>query len=234
MYRLSERKGNVKHMNKGKAFGNKKSENNRPAIRKGDNYSTHYSLTELLFENAKDNIGIEFDFTKPVLEPAAGEGAMVKVLSEYFDNVYGYDPVYGFSLTGGGKNEGVLLENYSFLTHDFNPFDYIITNPPFSLADKFVLRAKELEPEMFCFFLRTNYLSGQARLKKKIYEGLAHVSVFDRMPDLRAPIRLDGRFPTAMIVYACFTWIKGYKGKPTFESLKCSNYVLHKKDIKGV
>jgi hypothetical protein len=225
-------------MGKGKAFGNKKAIKDRPVNRKGDNYSTHYSLTELLFENAKD-IGIEFDFSKSVLEPAAGEGAMVKVLKNKFKCVNSYDPKCGQDYYLNKKlikqNSNSLLEIYDFLTYNFKEYhSYIITNPPFSLADEFVLRAKELEPEMFCFFLRTNYLSGQTRSNKKIYEGLAHVAVFDRMPNLCAPIRPDGKFPTAMIVYAWFVWIKGWKKKPIFDSIKCGRYVLHKKDIKGV
>jgi hypothetical protein len=217
----------------GKACAHKMAESERPEFRKGDNYSTHYSLTELLFENAKHNIGIDFDFDKAALEPAAGEGHMSFVLKTYFNKVAAYDPVYGsLAFIKNVPMASNIDIQYSFLTYDFQQkFPYIITNPPFSIADNFVLRAKELEPEMFCFLLRTNYLSGQRRAKRKVYEGLAHVSVFDRMPDLRAPIREDGKFPTAMNVYAWFIWIKGYKGKPMFESISCSKYALKSNEM---
>lgn len=207
----------------GKAFGNKKAENKRPINCKGDNYSTPYSLTEMLFEKES------FDFSKSVLEPAAGEGTMAEVLKKKFEKVVSFDPIKGYYdfCNNHLYCEDHKLKNYSFLFHVFSTYSYIITNPPYSLADQFVLRAKELEPEKFCFLLRTNFLSGQSRLKKGIYEGLKKVLIFNRMPDLRAPIRPDGKFPTAMIVYAWFVWEKGYQGKPEIDWLDCSRYVLH-------
>lgn len=212
----------------GKAFGNKTAESERPVIRKGDNYSTHYSLTELLFEKVK------FDFTKTVLEPAAGEGAMVKVLKERFKRVcvYSFDPYDGVRKFKPGSSIEVF---YDFLTFEFNrKFEYIITNPPYSLADRFVLRAKELNPEKICFLLRTNYLSGQKRLKKGVFDGLKNVFVFNRMPDLRAPIRPDGKFITAMNVYAWFVWERGYQGEPALGWIDCSKYALREKELDQV
>jgi methylase of polypeptide subunit release factors len=214
----------------GKAFGNKTAESERPIIRKGDNYSTHYSLTELLFEKVK------FDFTKTVLEPAAGEGAMVKVLKKRFKEVVSCDPVYGcVCFNKKKKTEKHDMWNYSFLNSTMwnygKPFPYIITNPPYSLADRFVLRAKELNPEKICFLLRTNYLSGQKRLKKGVFDGLKNVFVFNRMPDLRAPIRPDGKFITAMNVYAWFVWERGYQGEPMLDWIDCSKYTLREKDL---
>src|ERR1700748_1964644 len=66
------------------------------------------------------------------LEPACGAGHMAKVLKEYFREVksadafhYGYAPVR------------------DFLTYPYetNAVDWVITNPPFRLAEEFVLRA---------------------------------------------------------------------------------------------
>jgi type I restriction-modification system DNA methylase subunit len=66
------------------------------------------------------------------LEPACGIGHMAKVLKEYFGEVYCSDAYdYGFG------------EARDFLTLPFeiNAVDWIITNPPFRLAEDFVLRA---------------------------------------------------------------------------------------------
>lgn len=211
----------------GKAYSHKTAEKDRPAIRKGDNYSTHYSLTELLFSK------VDFDFTLPTLEPAAGEGHMTFVLKNYFNRLASYDPVQGIiGFVNGALMASTYDSTYSFLTYNFpQKFSYIITNPPYSIADQFVMRAKEMGSLKFCFLLRINYLSGQTRLKKKIYDGLKWVYVFDRMPDLRAPIRPDGKFPTAMNVYAWFVWEKGYKGTFNGDFIDCSKYAIKAKEM---
>ena len=66
------------------------------------------------------------------LEPACGAGHMDKVLREYFRETsasdiysYGYGDVADFLRT----------------PHEVNSCDWVVTNPPFSLAEEFVARA---------------------------------------------------------------------------------------------
>ncbi|MFA5048729.1 MAG: hypothetical protein WC516_06915 [Patescibacteria group bacterium] len=214
----------------GKAFGNRQK---KYKLVPGDDYPTAYSLTELLFSNQK-KIGIKFDCNKTVWEPAAGDGHMVKVLKDKFNHVVSSDISHGYMEYEKGKlkeSDGGYFCDFLNVEHEINNVDYIITNPPFSLADEFILRAKKYDPEIICFLLRTNYLSGQSRGNKGIYDGLAHVAVFDRMPDFRAPIREDGKFPTAMNVYAWFIWRRGWKKKADFTTIKCGEFCLKSKEM---
>lgn len=214
----------------GKAYGNKTSQDKRPPERAGDHYETHYGLTELLLKKE------DFDYEKKVIEPAAGKGAMVKVLQEKFNHLYSFDPHNGnYEVKEGKKKKYKTSINYNFLKEHFplNFDGYIITNPPYSLADEFVWKAKEINPLKFCYLLRTNFLSGQKRLFHGVFDGLKKVLVFNRMPDLRAPIRPDGKFPTAMNVYAWFIWERGYTGKSIIDWLDCSQYVLAAREMES-
>lgn len=94
-------------------------------------------------------------------------------------------------------------------------FDAIITNPPFSLAKEFILKACEVAPR-FAFLLPLNYLHGKERLDE-IYsrEILEKVYVFARYPLLSAQIRPDGKYETGMMVYAWYIFDTRHKGAPT-------------------
>jgi len=80
---------------------------------KSDFYQTPYCLTRLLLDNISLNGSI--------LEPASGEGAIVKVLLDY-----GYAPDF-YDINHG----------YNFLEQQ-EKYNVIITNPPYSLALEFI------------------------------------------------------------------------------------------------
>jgi len=88
-------------------------------------------------------------------EPAAGAGNMVWPLAEAFEVVFGSD-VHDWS---GGR----------FATVDFlwpgehHPFDWIITNPPFRLADQFAEKAISLARVGAAMLVRTAFLEGKER-----------------------------------------------------------------------
>jgi hypothetical protein len=183
---------------KGKSFMHRSAE--------GDFFQTPYPMTRALLDREK--------FPKLILEPASGRGAITRVLRERGHVVTDYDLE-----TGGETGPKDFLEEH-------RRFPAIITNPPYSLADQFVMKAKGLRPKKFAFLLRTNYLSGQARLEAGIFKGLARVYVFSRMPDLRAPIREDGLSPTAGIVYAWMVWVKGYSRPTTLHHIDYQHGVI--------
>ena len=179
----------------------------------GDLYETPYSMTDQLLKTEF------FNEHSLILEPACGKGSIVAVLKDNFFTFYAYD-IYDYGQS--------VRRNFLFEKHKY---DIIITNPPYSLADEFVIKAKEVCRHKFAFLLRTNYLSGQTRYRKNVYKYLETVYIFTRMSDLRAPIREDGKYPTAGIVYAWFIWSIGFIGKPQIKWIDNSKYVLRKKDI---
>jgi hypothetical protein len=192
---------------KGKNF----SANNATGKRKkSDFYETPYTLTRKFLD-------VEyFNKNSTVCEPACGGGAISKVLNEYWedDKITAYDKETNF-------------------LWDYNDYDYIITNPPFSLAFEFIQKAKQLAKSKFALLLPLSYLHGKKRFDE-IYSdrdyGLEKVYVFTRYPMLGEPLREDGKYNTGMMVYAWYVWTNGYSGQPTIDWLDNNEDVLSKKD----
>src|SRR5215212_2723313 len=69
------------------------------------------------------------------LEPACGVGHMSKVLAEYFGEVRSSD-VHSY---GYGE-----VRDYLIYPYETNAVDWVITNPPFKLAEQFALRSLQL------------------------------------------------------------------------------------------
>lgn len=87
-------------------------------------------------------------------EPACGAGDMAKPLAEYFARVEASDcHDYGF-----GDLDDFLLPGPA--RHDV---DWIITNPPFRLAEQFVRRAFEIATGGVAMLVRTAWLEGVGR-----------------------------------------------------------------------
>lgn len=193
-------------MSKGKNF----SGNNTGKRKKSDFYETPYSITRHLL-NAED-----FDASKSVCEPACGDGAIVKILKEKWNdtNIRAYDVDTNF-------------------LKDASKYDYIITNPPFSLAFEFVQQAKLLANEKFAFLLPLSYLHGKKRYDEiymdKSYP-LKKIYVFTRYPMLGEKLRDDGKYNTGMMVYAWYIFEREFKEPPTINWIDNNADVLSKKD----
>ncbi len=137
--------------------------------------------------------------SKTCLEPACGRGYMSKSLGEYFGQVdsadayhYGFAPVRDF-----------LTYPYEAQSHD-----WVITNPPFRLAEEFVERAMVVAREGVAIIARTVFLESVGRFE----------SIFSKTPPTkfaqfseRVPMvkgRVDPKASTAT-GYAWFVWEKG-------------------------
>jgi hypothetical protein len=182
--------------------------NNLGQRKKSDFYETPYSLTSQFIE--AENI----PRTWKVLEPACGDGAIVRVLEKYHYTVIGKSIEHG---------DDFLDETCCY--------DAIITNPPFSLAFEFINKAKKLS-NYVAMLLPLSYLHGKRRYDA-IYSDtsfpLSKVYVFTRYPMLGDPLRSDGKYRTGMMVYAWFVWIKGANTPPIIAWLDNNQHVLNKK-----
>ena len=194
---------------KGKNF----SANNTSDRRKQtDFYETPYSLTRKFLDVEK------FDKSLSVCEPACGKGAITKVLNEYWDNnlVTAYDQEVNFLWETG-------------------QYDYIVTNPPFTIALEFINKAKRVARNKFAFLLPLSYLHGKERYDELYTDreyGLKKVYVFTRYPMLGDELREDGKYRTGMMVYAWYVWENGYSGLPMIDWIDNNDDVLSKKDLK--
>lgn len=138
------------------------------------------------------------------LEPACGAGHMAKALQEYFGEVQSADAYeYGY-----GKCRDFLTFPY-----ETNSVDWVITNPPFRLAEEFVIRAMQVARDGIAILARSVFLESVGR-----YDG-----IFRRMPPTkfaqfveRVPMirgRLDRKATTAT-GYAWLVWEKQTSGLP--------------------
>jgi hypothetical protein len=129
---------------------------------------------------------------------------MAKVLKEYFGEViaadafhYGYGPVR------------------DFLTYPYetNAVDWVITNPPFRLAEEFVIRSLRVARCGVAILARTVFLESSGR-----YEAIFRdtppskfAQFVERVPMVRG--RLDEKASTAT-GYAWLVWEKGRRREP--------------------
>ena len=167
-----------------------------------DDFPTPPWATRGLIEYALDDKTALAGLT--CLEPACGAGHMAKVLNEYFGEVccsdafsYGYGPIR------------------DFLTHPYatNSCDWVITNPPFRLAEEFVLRALKVARIGVAILARTVFLESVGRYGA-IFETnppTKFAQFSERVPMLRGRLEQSATTATG---YAWFVWEKGKRSSP--------------------
>lgn len=88
------------------------------------------------------------------LEPACGRGHMSAALAEYFDKVISTDIFdYGF-----GSVADFLNSKY-----EADSFDWVITNPPFNLAEQFIIRSMKTARRGIAMLTRTVFIESVGR-----------------------------------------------------------------------
>jgi hypothetical protein len=142
--------------------------------------------------------------TMTCLEPACGAGHMAKPLKEYFAEVRcadAYDYGYG--------------DIRDFLTYPYetNAVDWMITNPPFRLAEEFVIRALRVARLGVAVLARTVFLESSGRYNRIFRETppTKFAQFVERVPMVKG--RLDGKATTAT-GYAWLVWEKQISGAP--------------------
>ena len=118
-----------------------------------DDFPTPPWATRALMEyvlNVSDNHNLS------CREPACGRGYISQVLNEYFEKVISSDVKdYGF-----GEKKDFLSSCYMEKT------DWVITNPPFNIAENFILKALSLSKIGVAVLVRTSFLEGVGRYER--------------------------------------------------------------------
>ncbi len=133
------------------------------------------------------------------LEPACGRGNMALPLSEYFSTVGAQDIAdYGYG----------AVQDYLTYRPTRN-WDWIITNPPFRLAEVFILKALSEARRGCAFLVRTTFLESAGRYSRLFRdEPPSIVAQFvERVPMVKG--RLDPKASTAT-GYCWLIW-EGHK-----------------------
>ncbi|WP_078708244.1 SAM-dependent methyltransferase [Consotaella salsifontis] len=167
-----------------------------------DDFPTPPWATRALLEHV---IGKEKVRGLSCLEPACGRGYMSLPLFEYFRQVESSDALpYGF-----GSVRDFLEYPFAALSHD-----WVITNPPFRLAEEFVDRALVVARRGVAILARTVFLESVGR-----YENIFRLrppSKFAQFTERVAMVkgRVDPKASTAT-GYAWFVWEKDELAQPS-------------------
>ncbi|WP_082512909.1 SAM-dependent methyltransferase [Methylobacterium sp. Leaf125] len=167
-----------------------------------DDFPTPPWATRALLEHVLDNkAGLK---EMSCLEPACGAGHMAKVLNEYFGEVKASDAYwYGYS----------DIRDYLTYPYETNSCDWVITNPPFRLAEEFIIRSMRVARKGVAMLARTVFLESRGRYEN-IFRDMP-VTKFaqftERVPMVKG--RLDRKASTAT-GYAWFVWEKDGSYEP--------------------
>lgn len=186
--------------NSGKAYANKKKKSERPI---GDFYSTPKSLVW----TCEDIIKHEFSTSDSIYEPCSGDGAISETLREL-----------GFCVIENDLYRGGV----DYLTNETS-LCFVITNPPFSLWDDFVNKAKS-HAKKFMFIGRLNYFGTYGRYTSGIWSNLKSIHVFNRYVDYQTPYRSDGLFHVGAMSTGWFLWDMSFFGDPTIHTIDVQKY----------
>lgn len=132
-----------------------------------------------------------------VREPAANRGYMVRPLSEYFGRVIASD-VHDYGL-------GWPVEDYLFPGNGERFASWVITNPPFRLAEEFIEKALRTSLQGVAVIVRAAFLEGVGR-HSRLFASRPPTDVLqftERVVMHRGKISPDGSTATA---YAWLVW----------------------------
>jgi hypothetical protein len=145
-----------------------------------------------------------------IWEPAAGRGAIVRVLRDHGHAVIASDI----------HNYGNLHFVSDFLAQERLPAgcEAIVTNPPFRLAEEFVAHALELAP-LVIMLLRLAFLESERRCRILEGRGLARVHVFRKRLPMMHRDQWVGRKANSGMAFAFFVWDRNHKGPTTIDRI---------------
>ena len=160
-----------------------------------DDFPTPPWATRALIEHI---IGKDKVLGKTCLEPACNRGFMAKPLSEYFKEVKSSD-IYDY---GYGETIDFLAQKYSK-----GSYDWVITNPPFKLAESFVTEGLRVATSGVAMLTRTVFIESVGRHERlfSINPPWRFAQFAERVPMVKG--RLDKSASTAT-GYCWMVWLK--------------------------
>jgi hypothetical protein len=192
--------------------------------KKNDNYPTPAWATRAILSRLKP--------TGSILEPCIGEGSIVLA-----DHPFPADDQarrwYGVEIRqetydclnvmyNEGKLEGFTIRDFFSVLPMPAPFpeifDWVITNPPYSMAEEFIKRALEYAP-VVVMLLRLNFLEGQKR-SEWMSRHVPDVFVLSKRPNfLKGQIDPDTGKPFGGDACA-YAWMMFYRHERTSGSIE--------------
>jgi len=163
-----------------------------------------------------------------VLEPCCGPGAIVREIERIDPDV---------DVTACDYREGTRIAGFGGV--DFTApidnglrgsFDFVITNPPFKLAEKMVSNALFVARKRVYFFQRSAWMEGGARFRNVwSCTPLRKVLVFVNRVDCYPEGEIT--FKKGMYCFAWYCWEIGYTGAPELAWIDDSPSLVHDKRV---
>lgn len=163
---------------------------------------------------ATDSIAIDklkavHEIPKNIIEISAGNGHLSKRLKELEYNVLSWDII---------QRDYPLDLVSDFLTIKKIPSGYsILTNPPFNIADKFILHSIEMleNGQQAIFFLKIQFLESRKRydaIFSKYPPKYVYVCTERVVCAMNGEFSTNGKKQSSAVCYAWFIWEKGFSG----------------------
>ena len=165
-----------------------------------DFYRTPEEAVDALLLQESIKIGSPFQIY--IREPACGDGAISNTLEMNHHIVLSsdlYDRGYGIA----GIN--FLNETHEFYKGKEWKYD-LITNPPFSLANQFILKAYSLPVRKIAFLMKLTALEGKVRSEILEFTQLSRIHVFRTRINMYPEKDKERSKNGGMIAFAWFIW----------------------------
>jgi hypothetical protein len=175
-----------------------------PASARGfDLYETPAAAVETLLRVEK--------LPRIIWEPAAGRGAIVRVLRAHRHTVVASDLIdYGFPLR--------FVADFLTTTRAPRGCGAILTNPPFQLDEEFVGHALSLAPTVI-MLLRLAWYEGESRTDILEQRGLARIHVFRKRLPMMHRDGWSGRRARSAIPFAWYVWERSHAGNTAIDRI---------------
>lgn len=150
------------------------------------------------------NLGCDLS-SADCIEPAAGGGHMSDVLAEEFRSVLPSDIC-------DHESRGFPVEDFLGAPEPEQKTGWMITNPPFRLADEFAVKGMR-HARNIALLCRVAFLEGQHRYNSLFSKfPLSYVLIFsERIAMLKG--RVDNSAASS-VCYAWFVWLENHEGAP--------------------
>lgn len=167
-----------------------------------DDFPTPPWATRALIEHViEQEVGVA---EMTALEPACGRGYMSQAMREYFAEVVATD-IYDY---GHGE-----VSDFLGSVHPTNAYDWVITNPPFRLAEEFIQRALPVARRGVAMLVRTVFIESVGRYNRifSVNPPTKVAQFTERVPMVKG--RVDRKASTAT-GYAWVVWEKAIDAPP--------------------
>ena len=144
---------------------------------------------------------------KTAWDPACNRGHMTDPLGEYFAAVWASD-IHDYGLDGAFQHDFLMPYVPAPLKWGEGLPDWVITNPPFRLAEQFIARARLTAGEGVAMIVRTSFLEGVGRYQNLFSKTPPSIvaQFSERVPMVTGRLTAKGSTATS---YCWLVWING-------------------------